>query len=138
METNIEQSLKIAEELHREEPKNPNYTSTYAYALYVSGETQKALEAMKSLGAEQLEQPGYAAYFGIMLASTDARDEARRFLALGKDASLLPEEKKLVDRALQRISASLPSAGRTLLAFCVSELRGKQSSTCRSGRIVGA
>jgi tetratricopeptide (TPR) repeat protein len=129
LETDIERSLKMSEELHREEPENPNYTSTYAYALYVSGDTQKAVEAMKALGPEQLKQPGYAAYLGIMLASTDARDEARAFLVIGKNASLLPEEKKLVERALQKISASVdPDPQRSKIGYLVS-FRGERSGT---------
>ena len=96
---------KIAAELYREEPGNGTYASTYAFALYSQGDANQALKIMNSLSADQLQDPGTSAYFGIFLTAAGRRQDAEPYLARGATASLLPEEKALLDRA-QAASAS--------------------------------
>jgi predicted Zn-dependent protease len=96
---------KIAAELYREEPGNGTYASTYAFALYSQGDVTQALKIMNSLSADQLQDPGTSAYFGIFLTAAGRRQDAEPYLVRGATASLLPEEKALLDRA-QAASAS--------------------------------
>jgi predicted Zn-dependent protease len=90
---------KMAAELYQEEPNNGTYASTHAFALYSQGDTNQALKIMSSLPAEQLQDPGASAYYGIFLAAAGRRQEAEPYLVRGATASLLPEEKTLVSRA---------------------------------------
>jgi hypothetical protein len=95
--------MAIAEELHRAHPDNAEYSSTYAFALHLHGRTDEAVRVMRSLGDERLNQPAYAAYFGVMLASAGMRDDARKYLDISDKGMLLPEEHKLVATARERL-----------------------------------
>jgi hypothetical protein len=84
-------------------PANAAYATTYAYSLLTKGNAKEAAQIMNTLTEEQLRDPAVSAYYGICLAAL--RDEkARGFLETGQQAMLLPEEKKLVDKALASLS----------------------------------
>jgi cytochrome c-type biogenesis protein CcmH/NrfG len=95
---------KIAREVYEKDPKNPAYVSTYAFSLHTQGETKKAIGVLETLTAEQLHQPDVAAYYGIMLAATGDQTRAAEFLDLGEKASLLPQEKALVEKARRSLA----------------------------------
>lgn len=96
---NALRAQKTAREVYEKEPKNPAYVSTYAFALHTQGDTKKAIGILETLSAEQLHQPDVAAYYGIMLAATGDQARAAEFLDLGEKASLLPQEKALLEKA---------------------------------------
>ena len=93
---------KLAEEVYQQNPANPLYATTYAYALYSKGDLSGAMKVMQSLTEEQLQEPAVSAYYGIFLAASGDLDKARHYLERGEKAKLLPEEKALVDRAKRR------------------------------------
>lgn len=96
---NTEAAEAMAKQLHQQSPKDPNFASTYAFALYVRGDSRGALKVMNSLSAEDLRRPEIAAYYGVILAAGSDRSKAPSFLELGREAKLLPEEKALVEKA---------------------------------------
>ena len=107
LNANPEKARRSAADVYHKSPTNPAYMTTYAYSLLTQGNAKEALRIMSSLSEEQLSDPTIGAYYGICLAAL--RDEkARDFLKAGQQAMLLPEEKKLIDKAL----ASLDSAPR--------------------------
>jgi hypothetical protein len=89
----------LAEYVHREQPKNAAFASTYAFALYRNGDVKGALQVMDSLTPEQLKDPAVAAYYGIILAAAGHHPEAAKFLDAAATAKLLPEEQELVTQA---------------------------------------
>ncbi|MEO6872352.1 MAG: hypothetical protein ABI233_09065 [Chthoniobacterales bacterium] len=89
----------LAAYVHREQPKNAAFASTYAFGLYQNGDVQGALHIMQSLTPEQLKDPSVAAYYGIFLAAAGHNLEATKFLDASANAKLLPEEVKLVTQA---------------------------------------
>ena len=101
---NADRGQKLAREVYEKDPKNPAYVSTYAFALHVQGDTRKALKALETLTSEQLHQPGIAAYYGIMLAAAGDTARAAEFLDLGEKASLLPQEKALIEKARRSLA----------------------------------
>jgi cytochrome c-type biogenesis protein CcmH/NrfG len=101
---NTERAQKIARELYEKEPANPVYASTYAFALHTQGETKKAAKVMEGLPAEQLRQPEIAAYYGIILAAAGDHARAAEFLELGEKATLLPQEKALLEKARRSLA----------------------------------
>jgi thioredoxin-like negative regulator of GroEL len=101
---NADRGQKVAREVYEKDPKNPAYASTYAFALHVQGDTKKALKVLESLTPEQLHQPGIAAYYGIMLAATGDNARAGEFLDLGEKATLLPQEKELMEKARRSLA----------------------------------
>ena len=52
-----------------------------------------------------LRVPSVAAYYGIVLMATGDKAKAREFLELGQKATLLPEERTLLARALATVGA---------------------------------
>jgi thioredoxin-like negative regulator of GroEL len=105
---NPTEARRLAADVYNKSPKNPAYTTTFAYSLLTQGNAKEAVRIMSSLSAEQLSEPTISAYYGICLAAT-GDEKARSYLDFGKQANLLPEEKALVDKAY----ASLNSLSRS-------------------------
>jgi hypothetical protein len=100
---NPERGQKTAREVYEKDPKNPAYVSTYAFALHIQGDTKKALKVLETLTPDQLHKPEIAAYYGILLAATgDPR--AGEFLDLGEKATLLSQEKALIEKARRALA----------------------------------
>jgi hypothetical protein len=59
---------------------------------------------MEGLTPEQLRQPEIAAYYGIILAAAGDHARAAEFLDLGEKATLLPQEKALVEKARRSLA----------------------------------
>ncbi len=96
---NAQAALKDAENLHANDPENPVFLSTYAFALHSAGKTEEGLERLESLPEETRNVPQFAAYYGILLAAAGRAEEAQKYLAQGLAVPLLPEEVVLVQKA---------------------------------------
>jgi cytochrome c-type biogenesis protein CcmH/NrfG len=101
---NADRGQKIARDIYEKDPKNPAYASTYAFALHVQGDTKKGLKVLEALTPEQLRQPEIAAYYGILLAAAGDQARAGEYLDLGDKATLLPEEKTLMEKARRSLA----------------------------------
>jgi len=93
----------LALELYQADRGNPVYASTYSFSLYLQAKSPEAVLVLEGLKPEQLEEPSVAAYYGIALEAAGNKTKAKKFLDLAARARLLPEEKKLVDRAKARL-----------------------------------
>jgi len=96
---NLDQAHRLAREVYEQQPKNPDYASTYAFSLYLQGDLKKALQVLAGFSDAELERPQIAAYYGVILANSGDFSRAAKFLDLGEKANLLPEEEKLVEKA---------------------------------------
>ena len=101
---NIDRGQKIAREVYESDPKNPAYASTYAFALHSQGDTKKALKTLETLSPDQLHKPEIAAYYGVILAAAGDQARAGEFLDLGEKATLLPQEKTLIEKARRSLA----------------------------------
>jgi cytochrome c-type biogenesis protein CcmH/NrfG len=101
---NTDRGQKMAREVYEKDPKNPAYVSTYAFALHTAGDSKKALKILETLPAEQLRKPEIAAYYGVILAATGDQTRAAEYLDLGEKATLLPQEKALVEKARRSLA----------------------------------
>ena len=90
---------ELARDVYTRCPTNASYISTYAYSQLLQKHPADALKTMEQIKPEQLEKPGLAAYYGVILDVAGKRDRARHYLDLALKATLLPEEQKLVDLA---------------------------------------
>ena len=54
---------------------------------------------MQQLKPKDLEDPSVAGYYGLILHATGNREKAKAYLQWASKAQMLPEEKKLFDRA---------------------------------------
>ena len=89
----------MARDLHEAHPHDAAYASTYAFALFQSGDVKGAVKIMSQLTPQQLHEPSVAAYFAILLAAAGQNDAATEFFGLAERAKLLPEEEELVAKA---------------------------------------
>ena len=104
LKTNPKESRRLAADVYRKMPENAAYATTYAYSLLTEGDVKGAVKIMSSLTEEQLRDPAISAYYGICLAS--ARDErASSYLEIGQKATLLPEEKALIEKAVRDLDS---------------------------------
>jgi hypothetical protein len=101
---NADRGQKVAREVYETDPKNPAYASTYAFALYTAGDTKKGLKILEALTPAQLHEPAIAAYYGILLAAAGDQPRAGEFLDLGEKATLLPQEKALIEKARRSLA----------------------------------
>lgn len=96
-----DRSHKLAAEIHRREPKNAVYASTYGYSLYLKGELKQALQAFAEVPESELRQPSVALYYGLILSANGDVKAGREFLDLAEKARLLPQEKALLAKGKQ-------------------------------------
>ncbi|MEO7319560.1 MAG: hypothetical protein ABIZ56_11275, partial [Chthoniobacteraceae bacterium] len=89
----------LAYEARDSDPTNPDFSSTYAFALHSKGKTDAGLKILQQLEEKDRRVPSTALIYGVILAEKGMRDEARIFLDLAEKSTLLPEEKQLVNRA---------------------------------------
>jgi thioredoxin-like negative regulator of GroEL len=101
---NVDRGQKVAREVYESDPKNPAFASTYAFALHSAGDTKKGLKILEALTPEQLREPAIAAYYGILLAAAGDQARAGEFLDLGEKATLLPQEKALIEKARRSLA----------------------------------
>jgi tetratricopeptide (TPR) repeat protein len=94
---------ELALEVYTRDSTNPFYASTYGYSLYAQRKTNDALRVFEKLSAQQLQDPGIAAYYGLVLEGNGQAGKARPYLELAAQARLLPEEKKMIDQARGRL-----------------------------------
>lgn len=87
---------ELAREVYRVNPQNGIFASTYAYSLYLQGKAEEALKVLEKLKPESLTAPSVAVYYGAVLAATDQRQKAMKYLDLAEQGKLLPEEQALV------------------------------------------
>jgi hypothetical protein len=102
LKADMDRARALAHRVYDEHKNDPNFASTYAFALFTQQLPDQAVKVMDTLNPDELKRPEIAAYYGMMLAGTGDRSKAQPYLELGKKARLLPEEKKLFDEAFAR------------------------------------
>lgn len=96
LNTQTNRAHELAREVYKVNPQNGIFASTYAYSLYLQGKVDEALRVFERLNPESLTAPSIAVYYGAVLAATDQRPKALKYLDLAEQGKLLPEEQALV------------------------------------------
>lgn len=94
---------RLATRLYSENPANPAFRTTYAFALFTEGKTSEALKAMDALKEAQLSHPVVATYYFVMLVENGNMERAHLFLSAANKAALLPEEQQLLTAATRKL-----------------------------------
>ena len=94
---------RLATKLHKENPSNAIFSTTYAFALFTEGKTNDALKMMETLKDAQLRHPAVAAYYFVMLVENGSMERAHLFLSAANKAQLLPEEQQLLTTATRKL-----------------------------------
>jgi predicted Zn-dependent protease len=98
--SDLEKAYRLAREAYDSSPKDPFFTSTYAYALLLQKKSDEALKVLGDLKPEHLQIPSVAAYYGVVQAGSGHKQLAKAPLQRAESAKLLPEEKDLVRLAI--------------------------------------
>jgi len=95
----------LARDVYQQAGTNMAYVSTYAFSLYLQKRNDEALKVIQQLKPAELEDSAIAGYYGLILKAAGNAEKAKTYLDLASKGSvvpkgrLLPEEKKLFDRA---------------------------------------
>jgi hypothetical protein len=89
----------LAREVYEKSPTNAAYASTYAFSLHLQKKDAEALKVMQKLPPKALEHPGIAGYYGLILKANGDAAKSRSYLEWAFKNQLLPEEKKLFEKA---------------------------------------
>lgn len=93
----------LAAELFKQHPRSIGIASTHALALWKQGKGDEALQVLETFKTAELRHPAIASTYGLLLAWAK-RPEAREILQIAEKASLLPEERQLVKKALGELA----------------------------------
>lgn len=89
----------LALQVYEKGKTNAFYASTYAFSLYLQQKPAEALKVLSQFKPEQLEEPGVAGYYALVLAATGDTSKAQHYFELAEKAKLLPEEAALFRKA---------------------------------------
>jgi tetratricopeptide (TPR) repeat protein len=89
----------LAREVYQQAPTNAAFISTYAFSLHLQKKDAEALKVIELLKPQELQDPSIAGYYGLILKATGNGAKAKTYLELASKARLLPEEKKIFERA---------------------------------------
>jgi tetratricopeptide (TPR) repeat protein len=89
----------LARDVYQQAPGNAAYASTYAFSLYLQEKNAEALKVFQTLKPQELENTSIAGYYGLILKATGNKEKARVYLDWAFKSPMLPEERKLFERA---------------------------------------
>ena len=104
LNTNIAFAAKLAAEAVTTRPNDPLVTSTHAFALQKSGKVPESLLVFGRIPEAIRSKPGVAVYYASALVEAGRIQEARRYMTLADDPSILPEERALLNASLVKAS----------------------------------
>jgi hypothetical protein len=113
VEQNTAEGHRVAKEAYERAPTEVNAAITYAFSLYGLGRSVEGIEIMKQLPAERLHDPHAAVYAAVLLLDENRIGPAQEYISAAQAGPIFPEEKKLLDEALAKASASTPSPSAT-------------------------
>lgn len=89
----------LAQEAYSAAPTNVHFASTYAFSLYLQDKKPEALKVLERLAATELDDPQRAGYYAVLLQENGEKAKAAKYFEAAARAVLLPEERKLIERA---------------------------------------
>jgi predicted Zn-dependent protease len=92
---------ELAQAVYQEAPANPACATTYALSLLLQNKTADAVKVFEGLNPGELENPSVAGCYGLALQSAGQRVKAKKYLEIGSRAPMLPEQRKLIEKAIR-------------------------------------
>jgi hypothetical protein len=116
VDQNTTEGHRVAKEAFERAPTEVNAAMTYAFSLYGQGRSAEGIEVMKKLPVEGWHDPHAAVYAAVLLLDENQIAGAQQYLAAAQAGPIFPEEKKLLDEAIAKATATAPSPTATPLA----------------------
>ena len=112
LDRNAKEGQRVAQEAFEQAPSEPLCVSAQALSLHSLGRAAEGIDLLRKLPPEKLHEPHNAVYVAVLLLDQGQVDAAREFVDAANAGSVYPEEKKLLQDALQKtqsIQSTVPS-----------------------------
>ena len=102
LDRNPSEGYRVAKEAFDQAPAEPPCVVAQALSLNSQGRTPEGIAVLQKLPPEQLHDPRVALYFAVLLVDDGKADAAPEFIDAANSGFVFPEEKKLLQEALQK------------------------------------
>ncbi|HEY4757786.1 MAG TPA: hypothetical protein VIH43_04450, partial [Chthoniobacterales bacterium] len=110
LDRNPDEGRRVAKETFDEAPAEPACVVAQALSLHSQGRTAEGIVVLQKLPVDKLHDPRVALYLAVLLLNDSKPDAAREFIDAANSGFVFPEEKKLLQEALQKQqSVAVPS-----------------------------
>jgi Tfp pilus assembly protein PilF len=106
LDRNPSEGYRVAKEAFDQAPAEPPCVVAQALSLNSQGRTPEGIAVLQKLPPEHLHDPRVALYFAVLLLDDGKADAAPEFIDAANSGFVFPEEKKLLQEALQKQSTS--------------------------------
>jgi predicted Zn-dependent protease len=106
LDRNQREGQRVAKEAFDQAPTEPPCVVAQALSLNSQGRTPEGIVILQKLPPEKLHDARVALYLAVLLVSDGKADAAHEFIDAANSGFVFPEEKKLLQEALQKQSSS--------------------------------
>ncbi len=106
LDRNQTEGQRVAKEAFDQAPTEPPCVVAQALSLHSQGRTPDGIVILQKLPPEKLHDARVALYFAVLLLNDGKADAAHEFIDAANSGFVFPEEKKLLQEALQKQSSS--------------------------------
>ena len=106
LDRNQSEGQRVAKEAFDQAPTEPPCVVAQALSLNSQGRTPEGIVILQKLPPEKLHDARVALYLAVLLVSDGKADAAHEFIDAANSGFVFPEEKKLLQEALQKQSSS--------------------------------
>ena len=106
LDRNQSEGQRVAKEAFDKAPTEPPCVVAQALSLNSQGRTPEGIVILQKLPPEKLHDARVALYLAVLLVSDGKADAAHDFIDAANSGFVFPEEKKLLQEALQKQSSS--------------------------------
>jgi Tfp pilus assembly protein PilF len=106
LDRNQSEGQRVAKEAFDQAPTEPPCVVAQALSLNSQGRTPEGIMILQKLPPEKLHDARVALYLAVLLLSDGKADAAHEFIDAANSGFVFPEEKKLLQEALQKQSSS--------------------------------
>jgi predicted Zn-dependent protease len=109
LDRNTSEGQRVAKEAFDQAPTEPPCAVAQALSLNSQGRTPDGIAVLQKLAPEKLHDARVALYLAVLLLDDGKADAAHEFIDAANSGFVFPEEKKLLQDALQKQSSSTSS-----------------------------
>ena len=106
LDRNQSEGQRVAKKAFDQAPTEPPCVVAQALSLNSQGRTPEGIAILQKLPPEKLHDARVALYFAVLLLNDGKADAAHEFIDAANSGFVYPEEKKLLQEALQKQSSS--------------------------------
>lgn len=106
LQRDVAEGHRLAKEAIDQAPNDILCIATQALSLDLLGRAAEGIDLLQKVPQEKLHEPRVAVYAAVLLLDNNQRERAREFIDAANAGPILPEERKLLEEALQKSQPS--------------------------------